>query len=190
VGELIQRDLGYLVQGFVNSATGISRFWGLGELYRPTDPGTDQLWPWGLEHIKGYVQLHILSSGVINPGGPWLFVAGVWEFPQRNFEIFVFGGTIAGNGCPHRLAMDMGVLAYQSSRQTAYSIRWWNISMVILASWCRGLGVSHRNFEIFSSRGNFSRERLPPQTSYGDRGWCILKSTSNYILYQEAGSSQ
>jgi hypothetical protein len=63
VGELIQRDLGYLVQGFVNSPTGISRFLGLGELYGPTDPGTDQLWPWGFLHIQEDVKLHILSGG-------------------------------------------------------------------------------------------------------------------------------
>ena len=41
VEELIQGDLGHLVQGFVNSPTGISKFLGLGELYVPTDPGTD-----------------------------------------------------------------------------------------------------------------------------------------------------
>jgi hypothetical protein len=128
-----------LLQGFGSFPTEISKFLGLGELYVPTVPATGQIGTWGFLHIKGYVQLHILSGGVINPGGSWLFVAGVWEFPHRNFEIFVFGGTIAGNGCPHRLAMDMGVLAYQSARQTAYSIRWWNISMVILASWCRTL---------------------------------------------------
>ena len=47
VEELIQGDLGYLVQGFGSFPTEISKFWGLGELYVPTDPATDQVWPWG-----------------------------------------------------------------------------------------------------------------------------------------------
>jgi hypothetical protein len=75
-------------------------------------------------NIKEHVKLYILSGGGINPEGSWVFGAGVWKFPHRNFEIF----------------------------------------------------------------GNFVEERFQVQTSYGSGGWCILKRTSNYIFYQEAGS--
>jgi hypothetical protein len=94
VEELIHGHLGYMVQDFGNSPTQISRFFGLGEPYTQTVPGTDQLWLWGFQHIKEDVKLYILSGGGINPGGSWIFVAGVWEFPHTNFEIFWFGGTI------------------------------------------------------------------------------------------------
>ena len=88
VEESIQTVLGYLMQDFGNSPTQISRFFGLGELYRQTVAATDQLWTWGFRHIKEHSKLHILSSGGVNPEGSWLFVAGVWEFPHTNFEIF------------------------------------------------------------------------------------------------------
>jgi hypothetical protein len=82
--------------------------------------------------------------------------------------------------------MDIGVGAYSRGRQTLYSTMGVVHSMYNWHSWCRGLGVSHKNFEIFSSGGNFRWERLPPQASYGDRGKYRLKSTSNYIFYHEA----
>jgi hypothetical protein len=65
-----------------------------------------------LVHIKEHVKLYITSGGRFFLGGSWPFGAGVWGFPQANFEIFVFGGTIWTNGSSHRLAMAMGVLAY------------------------------------------------------------------------------
>jgi hypothetical protein len=108
----------------VISPTQISKFFGLGEPYGQTDPGTDQLCTRGLGHIKEHVKLHILSGGGINPGGSWPFGAGVWKFPHTNFEIFVFGGTIWTNSCSHRLAMGMGVLEYSRACQTTDSIRW------------------------------------------------------------------
>src|SRR5438874_13192953 len=43
VEELIQGDLGYLVQGFGNSPTQISKFLGFGEVWGQTGPDTDQL---------------------------------------------------------------------------------------------------------------------------------------------------
>jgi hypothetical protein len=82
------------VQGFGNSPTQISRFLGLGEPYRQTVPGTDQIGTCSLVHIKEHVKLHILSSGGVNPGGFGMVGAGVWEFSHTNFEIFWFGGTI------------------------------------------------------------------------------------------------
>jgi hypothetical protein len=51
VEELIQGVLGYLVQGFGNSPTQISKFLGLGEPYGQTVPDTDQLCTRGLVHI-------------------------------------------------------------------------------------------------------------------------------------------
>jgi hypothetical protein len=51
----------------VNSPTQISKFLCLGELYVPTDPGTDQLWPCGFLHVQEDVKVHILSGG-------WLFL--------------------------------------------------------------------------------------------------------------------
>jgi hypothetical protein len=71
-----------------------------------------ELWKWGLVHIKEHVKLYILSGGRSVLRGSWLFVAGVWEFPHRNFEIFGFGGTICTHDASHRAAMDMGVGAY------------------------------------------------------------------------------
>jgi hypothetical protein len=100
------------VQGFGRFPTQISKFWGLGEPYGRTVPGTDQLWTRGLVHIKEHVKLYILSGGRLFLRGSWLFVAGVWEIPHTNFEILGFGGTIWRNGCSHRLAMAMGVLEY------------------------------------------------------------------------------
>jgi hypothetical protein len=94
VEELIQGDLGYFVQEFGSFPTQISRFFGLGEPYRQTVPGTDQLWLWGLVHIKGHVKLYILSGGRFFLRGSWPFGAGDWKFPHTNFEIFWFGGTI------------------------------------------------------------------------------------------------
>ena len=106
VEELIQGDLGYLVQGFGGFPTQISKFLGLGEVYGSTDPGRDQLWTWGLRHIKEHSKLHILSSGGVNPEGSWLFVAGVWEFPHTNFEIFGFGGSKCAHASTQRLALN------------------------------------------------------------------------------------
>src|SRR3981189_895564 len=94
VEELIQGDLGYLLQEFGSFPTQISRFFGLGEPYRQTVPATDQLWPWGFLHIKEDVKLYILSGGEAFPWSSWLYGAGDWEFSHTNFEIFWFGGTI------------------------------------------------------------------------------------------------
>jgi hypothetical protein len=112
------------VQDFVKSPTEISKFLGLGEVYGPTDPGRDQLCPWVFFHIEEHVKLYILSGGGINPEGSWVFGAGVWKFPHRNFEIFGFGGTICTHRSMYRPAMTIGVPTYQRARQTTYSIRW------------------------------------------------------------------
>jgi hypothetical protein len=82
------------VQGFGNSPTQISRFFGLGEPYRQTVAATDQLGTWGLGHIKEHAKLYILSSGRFSLRGFGIVGAGVWEFSHTNFEIFWFGGTI------------------------------------------------------------------------------------------------
>jgi|SRR3981189_252979 hypothetical protein len=94
VEESIQGDLGYLLQDFVNSPTQISKFLGLGEPYRQTVPGTDQLWTWGLGHIKEHVKPYVLLGGRFFLRGFGIVGAGVWEFSHTNFEIFWFGGTI------------------------------------------------------------------------------------------------
>ena len=110
--DLIQGHLGYLVQGFGSFPTQFSKFLGLGESYAPTEPDTGQPWTWGSMHIKGHVQLHILSGGRRFLRGSWSFGTGVWEFPHTNFEIFGFEGSIWTNGSSHRPAMARGVLAY------------------------------------------------------------------------------
>jgi hypothetical protein len=94
VEELIQGDLGYLLQEFGSFPTQISRFFGLGEPYRQTVAATDQLGTWGLGHIKEHAKLYILSSGRFSLRGFGIVGAGVWEFSHTNFEIFWFGGTI------------------------------------------------------------------------------------------------
>jgi hypothetical protein len=100
------------VQDFGSFPTGISKFLVLGDTYRHTVPGTDQVGTRGLGHIQEDVKLHILSGGGINPGGSWLLGAGVWEFSHTNFEIFGFEGTIWTNGASYRPAMAMGVATY------------------------------------------------------------------------------
>jgi hypothetical protein len=112
VEELIQGDLGYLVQVFGRFPTQISKFFGLGELYAPTEPDTGQLWTWGSVHIKGHVQLHILSGGRRFLRGSWLLGAGVWWFPHTNFEIFGFLGTLVRHRSSYRPAMATGVGTY------------------------------------------------------------------------------
>ena len=91
VEELIQGDLGYLLQEFGSFPTQISRFFGLGEPYRQTVPGTDQLSLWELVHITEHVQLYILSGSRFFLRGSWQFWGGDWKFPHTNFEIFGFG---------------------------------------------------------------------------------------------------
>jgi hypothetical protein len=132
----------------------------------PTDPGTDQLWPQGLGHIKGHAKLYILSGGQRLLRGSWPFGAGVWEFPHTNFEIFVFGGYICTHGSSYRPAMDKGVWTYQRSRQTVSCIRWWSISVVILAY----LPYKFRNFW---GLGNHMCPWIHPQARYTNGGWCI-----------------
>jgi hypothetical protein len=61
----------------VNSPIEISKFLGLGEVYGPTDPGRDKLWPWEFLHIKGHAKLHILSGGGTFPWSSWIVGAGV-----------------------------------------------------------------------------------------------------------------
>ena len=100
------------VQGERCSPTRISRFLGFGELCGPTDPSTDQIGTQGLVHIKEHVNLHILLGGGTFPWSSWLVGAGVWEFPTGISKFLAVGGTLAGNGCPHRLAMGIGVGAY------------------------------------------------------------------------------
>jgi hypothetical protein len=78
----------------VNSPIEISKFLGLGEPYRQTVPATDQLWTWGLEHIKEHVKLYIRPGGRRFLRGCWASGAGLWEFSHTNFEIFGFGGII------------------------------------------------------------------------------------------------
>ena len=92
--ELIQGDLGYLVQDFVNSPTQISKFLGLGEVYTPTVPATDQIGTWGFLQIKEDVKLHILSGRCHYWRSSWAFGAGVWVFSHTNFEIIALGGTL------------------------------------------------------------------------------------------------
>jgi hypothetical protein len=149
VEELIQGDLGYFVQEFGSFPTQISRFFGLGEPYRQTVPATDSLWLWGFLHIEEDVKLHILSGGGINPGGSWVFGAGVWIFPTEISKILAGKPTLGTNGSSHSAGMAMGVGAYQRARQTTYSIRGVDHSVHNWDSWCRGLDISHRNFEIF-----------------------------------------
>jgi hypothetical protein len=91
---------------------GISKFLDFGELYAPTMAATDQQWTWGMLHIQGDVKLHILAGGGINPGGSWVFVTGVWEFPIGISKFLAGKPTLDGNDGPHRLAMDMPVSAY------------------------------------------------------------------------------
>ena len=112
VEELIQGVLGYLVQGFGNSPTEISKFLYWGELCRGTDPAIAKLCTWGFLHIQEDVKLHILSGGGINPGGSWLLGAGVWEFSHTNFEIFGFWGTLVTHRSSHRPDRDMGIGTY------------------------------------------------------------------------------
>jgi hypothetical protein len=112
VEELIQGDLGYLLQGFGSFPTQISKFLGFGEPYGPTVPATDQLRTWGLLHIQEDVKLHILSGGGINPGGSWLLGAGVWKFPMGISKFLAGKSTSEGNGVTHRPAMHKGVGAY------------------------------------------------------------------------------
>jgi hypothetical protein len=126
VGALIQRVLGYLVQGFGSFPTQISKFLGFGELSGLTMPATDQLWTWGLRHIKGQVKLYILLGGRFLLRGFGIVGAGVCDFSHTNFEIFGFGGTIWTNGASHRPAMAMVVLAYSRGCPIPYSIRWRN----------------------------------------------------------------
>jgi hypothetical protein len=112
VEELIQGDLGYLLQGFGSFPTQISRFFSLRELYVPTVQSTDRIGTQGLGHIKEDVKVHIVSGGQRFLRGSWPFGAGVWEFPHTNFEIFGFGGTIWIDDASHRPAMDMEVGTY------------------------------------------------------------------------------
>ena len=98
VVEHFHGHLGYMVQDFEKSPTQISKFLVLGEPYGQTVPATDQLWTWGLAHIKGHAKLYILSGGRLFLRGSWASGAGLWEFPHTNFEIFWFGGTIYTNG--------------------------------------------------------------------------------------------
>jgi len=93
----------------VNSPTQISRFLGLGEPYRQTVPGTDQIGTCSLVHLKEHAKLYILSGGRFFLRGFGIVGAGLCEFPHTNFEIFWFGGTIYTNGARYRLAMAMGV---------------------------------------------------------------------------------
>ena len=106
---------------------------------------------------------------------------GILPHKFRNFWVW---GTIWTNGASHRPAMAMGVLAYPRGRQTTYSIRWWSISMVILAIWCRTLRNLPHKFRNFWVLGNYMHPRWQQQTSYGHRGCCTFKRTSNYIFYQ------
>jgi hypothetical protein len=138
----------HLVQDFGNSPTGISRFLVFGEVCGPTMPATGQLWTWGFLYIEGHVQLHILSGGRRFLRGSWLFGAGLWKFPHTNFEIFGFGGGICTHGSSHRPDRDMGVGAYERACPTTYSIRGVHHFVHNWDSWCRGLDISHRNFEI------------------------------------------
>ena len=100
------------MQGFGSFPTEISRFLGLGELYGPTDLAIGQLCTRGFLYIKEHVKLHILLGGGTFPWSSWLVGAGVWEFPTGISKFLAVGGTLAGNGCPHRLAMGIGVGAY------------------------------------------------------------------------------
>jgi hypothetical protein len=112
VEELIRGDLGYLLQGFGSFPTQFSKFLGLGELYVPMDPGTDQLCTRGLVHIKGHGKLYILLGGRFFLRGSWQLGAGVGKFPHTNFEIFGFWGSLVMHRSSHRPAMDMGVGTY------------------------------------------------------------------------------
>jgi hypothetical protein len=100
------------VQDFVNSPIEISKFLGFRELCGGTGPGTDQLWPQGLGHIKEHVKLYILLGGRFLLRGFGIVGAGVWEFSHTNFEIFVFGGYICTHGSIHRADRDTGAGAY------------------------------------------------------------------------------
>jgi hypothetical protein len=110
-------------------------------------------------YIKEHVKLHILLGGGTFPWSSWLVGAGLCEISHRNLEIFGFGGTICTHRSIHRPAMDMGVGAYSRACPTIYSIMRSTFFKGILAIWCRGLGVSHRNFEIFSRETNFGGEQ-------------------------------
>ena len=65
VEDLIQGDLGYLVQGIGSFPTQISKFLGVGDTYGPTVPGTCQLCTRELGHIQEDIKLYILL-------GAWL----------------------------------------------------------------------------------------------------------------------
>ena len=100
------------MQDFGSFPTGISKFLVLGDTYRHTVPGTDQVGTRGLGHIQEDVKLHILLGGGVNPGGSWPFGAGVWKFPMGISKFLAGKPTSEGNGGPHRPAMDMGVGTY------------------------------------------------------------------------------
>src|SRR6202030_1804319 len=72
----------WLLRCRVKYPPGISKFLGFGELYAPTMAATDQLWTWGLEHIKEHAKLYILAGGRRFMRGSWQLGAGVWKFPH------------------------------------------------------------------------------------------------------------
>ena len=111
------------MQDFGSFPTQISRFFGLGEPYVPTDPGTDQIGTWGLGHIQEDIKLHIVLGGGVNPDSSWLLDVGVWDFPHTNFEIFGCWGYIWTHGSRYMPAMHKGVGTYSRGHQIVYSIR-------------------------------------------------------------------
>ena len=107
--ESIQEDLGYLVQGFGNSPTQISKFFGLGEVYGQTVPDTDQLCTRGLVHIQEDIKLYIVSGGRFFLRGFGIVGAGVWKFPIGISKFLAGKPTLEGNDASHRQGRDMGV---------------------------------------------------------------------------------
>ena len=110
--ELIQGVLGYLVQGFGNSPTQISKFLGFGELYGQTVPRTDQLCTRGLVHIQEDIKLYILSGGRFFLRGFGIVGAGVGSLPIGISKFLAGKPTSEGNQARHRQDRDMRVGAY------------------------------------------------------------------------------
>jgi hypothetical protein len=73
---------------------------------------TDQLWIWGLAHIKEHVKLYIVLGGRFFLRGFGIVGAGVCDFSHTNFEIFGFGGTLVRHRSRYRPAIATGVGTY------------------------------------------------------------------------------
>jgi hypothetical protein len=85
--------------------------------------------------VKEDVKLHILLEGGNFLRSSWPLAVGECPKIGRNWWFWA-------HGTRYRHAMDMGVSASERARQITYSIRTLDFLEVMLASWCRGEGVS------------------------------------------------